>query len=135
MKICNDTLKTISCLTQSKKLLSSQDTDKKIERTERHIKHLVAQFPQRNTHGGKGFRAKRISILNQISLASNRLTSLRLAKVSASKVTDSDFTEKSLFHYLLHLNDAPEREFEEQQRYPHFGMSNKFFGGSGEEER
>jgi hypothetical protein len=73
-------------LSHSEKVLSAQDLDKKIEKAKGQIEHLTAQLPHRNTHGGKGFRAKKISLQDQISLISDRLTMLQMAKAAIPKV-------------------------------------------------
>lgn len=67
-------------LPHSAKLRSSQEIDAKIEKTKRHLEYLTAQLPLRTTHGGKNFRAKKISLRDQISLASEELFQLRKAE-------------------------------------------------------
>lgn len=54
--------------------------DQKIANTLGHIEHLKGQLAHRKTHGGKAFRAKKISIENQISEANERLKHLQKQK-------------------------------------------------------
>lgn len=64
-------------LPHSEKVFSFQEIDKKIEKARKHVEHLTAKLPQRSTHGGKAFRAKKISLQDQISVASDRLALLK----------------------------------------------------------
>jgi hypothetical protein len=66
-------------LPRSETLLSGAEITKKIIKTENHISYLMSHMPSRNTHGGKRFRARKISIENQITLAQQRLETLTQA--------------------------------------------------------
>ncbi len=70
-------------LPRSNKLLSSDELDKKIEKTRSHILYLAKQVPERNTHGGKNFRVHQASVHDQISTACKRLNLLQAAKLAA----------------------------------------------------
>ncbi len=67
-------------LPYSEKPLNPENIDEKITTLSNHIAHLNSQLSQRKTHGGKGFRAKKSSLQNQISLATNRLNLLLKAQ-------------------------------------------------------
>lgn len=73
-------------LPHSDKVLSLSDIDKKVEKTKSHISHLSGSFAHRNTYGGKSFRAKNMSIKDQISSASKRLELLESAKTIITKL-------------------------------------------------
>jgi hypothetical protein len=73
-------------LPHSDKLLSAQDIDKKIENTKKHIFHLTQQLPNRATHGGKRFRARVISLQDQISLSTQKFELLQMAKTTLTKL-------------------------------------------------
>lgn len=81
-----DSLMSGVILPHSDKVLSSSDIDKKIEKTKSHISHLNGSLAHRNTHGGKRFRAKNISIKDLISSASKRLVLLESAKTVITKL-------------------------------------------------
>jgi hypothetical protein len=108
-------------LPHSEKILNAQDLDKKITKVKGHIEHLTAQQPHRNTHGGKAFRAKRISLQNQIALASDRLHLLQSAKATINQriQLEKELTAVSL---LVH-GQAPES-------YSYGPSSTVMFGGS-----
>ncbi len=78
-------------LPHSDKVLSSSDIDKKVEKTKSHISYLSGGLAHRNTHGGKSFRAKNISIKDQISSASKRLELLESAKTIITKLDQQSF--------------------------------------------
>ncbi len=67
-------------LPHSDKVLTSEDIDRKIKRTEERIVKLTQGMPHRNTHGGKSFRAEKRAAQDQVSLASQRLKLLNRAK-------------------------------------------------------
>lgn len=73
-------------LPRSDKVLFACDIDKKIERARSQIDHLNQSLSHRNTHGGKAFRARNISIRDQISSASERMKLLQLAKASITEL-------------------------------------------------
>ncbi|MGD2169620.1 MAG: hypothetical protein PVI40_05225 [Chlamydiota bacterium] len=82
-------------LPRSEKILTYQDVDFRIEKVKKQIQHLTAQLPQRKTHGGKAFRAKKISLQQQISLASDRLNLLQTAKATIPKAQSTTLTKES----------------------------------------
>lgn len=63
----------------SDKKLNSRDIETRIKKTENEISHLRDMFAHRNTHGGKRFRARKISIENNIDHAQKRLSQLNIA--------------------------------------------------------
>ena len=67
-------------LPHSGKVLTLQDIDKKISKMKGHIAHLDGQLSERQTHGGKGFRTRQISLLDQRAIASSRLDLLQQAE-------------------------------------------------------
>lgn len=67
-------------LPQSSKVLFESDIDSKIQKTKSHIDHLSNAQAHRNTHGGKRFRAKQISLRDQIDSSTKRLALLTSAK-------------------------------------------------------
>jgi|GEM_PF-5677453 hypothetical protein len=67
-------------LPRSDKVLFACDINKKIEKVRSQIGHLNQSLSHRNTHGGKAFRARNISIKDQISSASERMELLQSAK-------------------------------------------------------
>lgn len=69
-------------LPHTNKVLSESEIDRKIQKAQNHIAHLNNGLSQRKTHGGKGFRAKRISLQDQISEATARLNLLQTAKIA-----------------------------------------------------
>ena len=73
-------------LPHSDNVLNAQNLEKKILKARAHINHLTAKTPNKGSHGGKRFRAKRISIQNQISDASQRLNVLQMAKAAILKL-------------------------------------------------
>src|SRR5690242_997210 len=74
------TLITGVILPRSDKLLFLAEIDQKIARTESQLGHLNNCLSERNTHGGKAFRSRHISLQDQISSASKRIELLQLAK-------------------------------------------------------
>ena len=67
-------------LPQTDKVLYLSDIEKKIEKTNNQLVHLEQKKGHRNTHGGKTFRARAISIEDQKAVASQRLQLLQSAK-------------------------------------------------------
>lgn len=67
-------------LPHSNKFLTFQDIDERIKKTRDHINHLTQSVSHRqHTHGGKGYRARRVTVQNQIVLASKKLELLQSA--------------------------------------------------------
>lgn len=81
-------------LPHSEKILSSQDLDRKIAKEKGHIERLSSQLHQ--AHGGKALRSRRISLQNQIFLASDRLTLLQVAKTAVPEVQVVAPTQESI---------------------------------------
>ncbi len=62
------------------RVLSYEEVQQSIEKTENHILSLKDRIAERNTHGGKNYRTKTISLKDQISFAEQRLEILLQAK-------------------------------------------------------
>jgi hypothetical protein len=67
-------------LPHSSRVLFDLEIDSKIKKTQKQIEHLSNAQSHRNTQGGKRFRARKISLHNQVELFCKRLTVLTLAK-------------------------------------------------------
>jgi len=67
----------------SEKAFSLQELEKKLLKTLRHIEHLADQICHKNTHGGKRFRTRQISLKDQIESSIERFDLLRTARVTA----------------------------------------------------
>jgi hypothetical protein len=61
-------------------VLFKNDIDKKIEKTKSHLSYLSNSQSHRITHGGKRFRARQISLQEQVQSYSERLSLLTSAK-------------------------------------------------------
>lgn len=81
-------------LPHSSKIISENDIDSRINKTKNHINHLSESQAHRKTHGGKRFRARQISIRNQIEIASKQLTLLNEAKVIIVKLNNESHQRK-----------------------------------------
>ncbi len=73
-------------LPYSDKVLFARDIEKKIERARSQAGHLNQSLPHRKTPGGKAFRARKISIRDQVSSISERMKLLQLAKASITEL-------------------------------------------------
>ncbi len=77
-------------LPHSSTILTESDIEKKILKARKHISNLkINAGSSRNTHGGKAFRAKRISLKSQSSEHSKRLELLRTAQTLLGKKNES----------------------------------------------
>lgn len=86
-------------LPHSDKVLSETDIDGRIDTLNQHKQQLSNSLAHRNTHGGKRFRAKRISKENEMALVSKKLELLVSAKNLVSK------TAKALFEKGLQFKE------------------------------
>lgn len=64
----------------SDKVLTETQLEEKIEKLRSHIEHLTNQIAQRNTHGGKRFRHRKISLQDQRITSTKELDLLVKAK-------------------------------------------------------
>jgi hypothetical protein len=64
----------------SDKPINAQELEKKIEKAQNHIRHLEARIPHRTTHGGKTFRAKCISLKDQVAVTKESLIVMEIAQ-------------------------------------------------------
>jgi hypothetical protein len=67
-------------LPHSDRVLFLSDVNSQIQRAKSQIDHLTYAQSHRNTHGGKRFRAKQISLRDQVDSCSKRLTLLTSAQ-------------------------------------------------------
>ncbi len=110
-------------LPHSSKVLFEHDIDKKIEKTKGHISHLSNSQSHRNTHGGKRFRARQISLKDQVQYFSKELTLLTSAKeiiVKLNKQSKPPLTEtlaknsvaiSNILQRTLGLNVPPAKSY------------------------
>lgn len=123
-------------LPHSARVLFEHDIDRKIAKTQGHISHLSSAQSHRNTHGGKRFRARQISLKDQVQYFSTELTLLASAKeiiVKLNKQTKPSPIEtlaknavaiSNLFQKTLGLNLPPVKSYTEGE-----SSYTSFFGG------
>ena len=73
-------------LPQSSRVFFESEIDIKIQKANNRIKYLSSAQAYRRTHGGKRFRAKQISLRNQMNSTSDELSMLSTAKAIIVKL-------------------------------------------------
>jgi hypothetical protein len=123
-------------LPQSSRVLFEIDIDTKIQKTKNHIDHLSNAQSKRNTHGGKKFRARQISLREQLDSSSKRLVLLTSAKEIIVKLnkesqlklvqnlTKNSIAITNLVNSIPGLNLPPAKSYTEGQ-----SSYTSFFGG------
>lgn len=114
-------------LPHSSRVLFESDIDTKIKETKSQIDYLSNAQSHRNTHGGKRFRARQISLRDQLDSCSKRLLLLTSAKEVFVELDKEAFSVKDLIKSLYVKKSKPTfvQSNLKESLIEHFAMSIK----------